>query len=162
MIIVGVDPGIANCGISAVEKLKEPKDGKQYQVLEAKRVGKGPRRPEGERLDCIADAFCRVLDNHKVVAVGIEKIFFSRNKSSALKIAEVIGIIKYLCYINGKTFYEFTPNDVKAAFGVTSKDKDELADAVTKETGRIFDGDTDHESDATAVAIAFFKYLKEK
>ena len=46
--------------------MDEPAGDKQYEVLEVMRVGLGPRRPEGERINFIAKAFLKVIHNHRV------------------------------------------------------------------------------------------------
>ena len=174
MIFCGVDPGLANCGVGViqvgvgvVEKRSE-----KYEVLlhrnivtspyfSAKEKKEGKRdRPEGERFEKIANGFLSALDLFpNIAAVGIESLFITnRNKSSALKVAQVIGMIKYLCHVRKKPFYEFRPNDVKAAVGAHGGSKSDVIDGVEMMTGMRFKNS--HVADAVAVAIAYSEYSK--
>lgn len=155
MIILGIDPGYANCGLAVVEKNS---DGK-YVVLQTVSAGLGPRKSEGERIDVIAEALLKIFKRHRISAVGFERNFFGRNKSSAFKIAQVVGVLKYLCHKNSKSFYEFLPNDIKGSVGTADKSKLAMASAVQTITGRSFS--TSHETDAVAVALTYFFNLKE-
>ena len=154
MIIIGVDPGYAHCGIAAVQKR-----GDEYSVLATVSAGLGPKRDEGDRITAIADAMLKMVKRFPVAAVGFERNFFGRNKSSAFKVAQVVGVLKYICHKYDKKFYEFLPQDVKSSVGAEDKEKETIAVAVKEIVGQRFS--TTHETDAVAVALTYFKNIKQ-
>ena len=173
MIILGVDPGIANSGLGAIECAlgAVSKNEHAYKVVDYQKIITSPyfsrsekkagrrERPEGERFAQIADAFLGMFKRNRINAVGIEQVFFTqKNRASAMKVAQVIGMIKYLCHLQKVPSYEFRPMDVKAAVGAKGKDKSEVIACVEALTGTRFK--TDHVADAVAVAITYAKYAK--
>lgn len=122
MIILGIDPGFHRLGWAIIKKqeadfnvlafsLIETKSGTDYQkrVLEI-----------GEKLNT-------VIKKHRPETVAIEKLFFTKNQKTALKVAEIKGIVIYLAAKAGIPCFEFTPLEVKSAIcGYGKADKKQI------------------------------------
>ena len=84
----------------------------------------------------------------------MESLFFSRNVSSALGVAEARGVIRLACLDAGLSMSEYGPMDVKkAATGSGRSGKEEVQSFVRLVLGLRSAPKPDHAADALAVAI---------
>jgi len=85
---------------------------------------------------------------------GVEKVYFSKNKKTALSVAEARGVILYTARKLGVPVLEFTPTDVKSVVAGDGKsDKASLAKIVGITLGEKNIDGPDDVSDALAIAI---------
>ena len=149
-MILGIDPGLANLGWAVMneEELVE------YGCIETKAGEKSE-----DRLDYI---FCKVeelMDKYKVSEVVMESLYFAKNAKSAIKVAEVMGVIKVCAKRNGVKVYEYTPLQIKTALtGYGRATKDQVEDMVKRLLDRNEPIRPDHASDAVAVAMTRERY----
>ena len=146
-VVLGVDPGIANCGMAVVQA-----NDHRYRLLETVIVSTTARIENGARLDEIYNAFCQLCDKHLLTAVAIERVYHNRNISSSIATGKVIGLLEWTAYHCELPVYLITPQAVKSSSGLSAKaDKKHLV----KQAGRMFGTLlTHHESDAAFCAIA--------
>ena len=86
--------------------------------------------------------------------MAVEGLFFSRNVTSALYVAEVRGIVKLLAFDHTIPLYEYTPLIIKQAVcGSGRADKSEVSKFVKLILGLESIPAPDHASDALAAAI---------
>ncbi len=118
MKVLGIDPGTTRIGYGVVIK-----DGGQYHAgvygcLEFGSV------PVGERLAALGQEMATLLEAEKPDVVALEKVFFSKNKKTAMEVSEARGVIRFICAQAGVVVQEYAPNEVKQAvstYGAASK-----------------------------------------
>ena len=148
MIILGIDPGIANCGYALVKRTKN-KHRKKYELLDHGIVTTKPGIIEGVRLSEIKWELDLMID--KCTVVCVEKVFFSRNVSSAMNTAKVIGIAQIMAARHNRPFIEVRPTDAKEAIGCDKKaDKKKIIAKVNK----MFKTQIKNEHTADAISVA--------
>jgi crossover junction endodeoxyribonuclease RuvC len=149
MIILGIDPGITRIGYGLIKKEKN-----NYKLIEAGLINT-EKEPINSRLIKIEKEFKNIIKKHKPNLIGLEKIFFSKNKKTAMKVSEARGVIMLVLTKKNIPFFEITPNEAKISVtGIGNADKK----AVAKMISYILKIDTqkyiDDTTDALAIAIA--------
>lgn len=117
--ILAIDPGYARLGFAILEIQKQEKKIVEAGVIETQPAIDWPRR-----ILKIAEEFEKLLKKHKPKIVAIEKIFFCRNQKTALKIAEIKGILLYLAGKYNISVEEISPRELKMAitgYGLADK-----------------------------------------
>lgn len=156
MRVIGIDPGYGRLGVAVVEK-KEGKEG----LLFSHCLATSPSLPFPQRLLVLGRAFDSWCRKYRPATLAIEEVFFAANRKTALRVAEVRGLLLYLAARQHLTIIEVTPLEVKMAIsGYGRADKKQVAAMagrclrLDKKIGR-----TDDEFDALAVALtALFKH----
>ena len=87
MIILGIDPGIANTGTGVVKS-----NANLVQLLHYGNIQTKSKTASEQRLRIIYDSVMELITQFDVEAVVLEDIFFSKNVSSAFSVGEVKGI----------------------------------------------------------------------
>ena len=147
MIIIGIDPGSTRIGYGVI------KSGRKlelidYGVIEVK------RKTADKMLLEISKGISNLIKKHNPSAVGIEKIYFSKNIKTGIEVAQARGAIILEIARNQIPIKEFSPSEIK--LGVTNYG---MADkkAVAKMTAKILGVESlsgfDDASDALAIAI---------
>ncbi|MBI2175304.1 MAG: crossover junction endodeoxyribonuclease RuvC [Parcubacteria group bacterium] len=109
-VILGIDPGFARLGYALVVE-----SGRALRLLAASCVETPSGTSPAERLATIAAAIERVIRTHHPSVVAMEQLFFSTNQKTAIRVAEVRGVILLLAAKNGLPVFECTPLELKAA-----------------------------------------------
>jgi len=110
-VILGIDPGLTRCGYGVVTK-----DKSRAVKFVAVGVIQSPSTMElSARLALIGDEIAKVLDTQKPERVAIERVFSQKNLNTVIGIAQISGIIVYLCQQRGVPVIFYTPTEVKAA-----------------------------------------------
>ncbi len=109
MVIIGIDPGTVRVGYGVLEE--------QRGRLTLLRCGllKLPKGTQGHILHTIDREFNTLLREFRPDRVGIERIFFTRNKKTAITIAQARGVLLAASARNGVSIVELTPSEVKCA-----------------------------------------------
>lgn len=110
MIILGIDPGIANTGYGIVES-----NAAQVKPLHFGNIQTNPKTASEERLKKIYETVIELIAQFDVDSVVLEDIFFSKNVSNAFVVGEVKGIIKLAAANSGVSVGTYTPLQVKQA-----------------------------------------------
>ena len=108
MVILGIDPGIANTGYGIVESNRS-----HVQPLHLGHIPTSPNTPSELRLKQIYDTLTDLIHQYKVDTVVLEDIFFSKNVSNAYVVGEVKGIVKLAAACNDAPVTTYTPLQVK-------------------------------------------------
>ncbi len=110
MIILGIDPGLATVGFGIVEKTGKTLKAIDYGVI---------KTPANEglpvRLAMIYDAIEHLINKHKPDAVAVEELFFNKNVSSAINVAQARGASVLAAVRGCGKIYEYTPLQIKQA-----------------------------------------------
>jgi crossover junction endodeoxyribonuclease RuvC len=109
-IIIGFDPGLADTGFGVINV-----DGNRLSSLAYGSIKTPAKTEVSERLETIYKKVCEIIKEYKPDIVGIEKLFFSRNVTSALLVGQARGVVLLAIEQAGIPVIEFTPNQVKQA-----------------------------------------------
>ena len=145
MLILGIDPGTTRIGYGLVKKEGGDFIFKDAGLLEIKNVN------PGEKLIELEKQMSALLKRTKPDKAGVEKLFFSKNKKTALRVAEAKGVILFTLAKNSIPFVEILPNEVKTSvtgYGGASKN------GVAKMVGHLLKIPTDKYIDDTTDALA--------
>jgi crossover junction endodeoxyribonuclease RuvC len=110
MKIIGIDPGTATTGFAVIEKLRGKITALDYGVITT------PARMSPEtRLQIIADDLAELLAQHKPKLAVVERLFFAKNQTTAIPVAEARGVVLLTLARHGIQISELTPPEVKLA-----------------------------------------------
>ena len=107
---MGFDPGTARTGYGVIEAAGTRCVYADHGVIE---TPKG--LPHPERLQMIHRATLKLLEKFQPDLVAVESLFFSKNITTAMTVAEARGVILLACADERMRLLEFTPNQVKQA-----------------------------------------------
>jgi crossover junction endodeoxyribonuclease RuvC len=111
-------------------------------------------RPQAERLFSIYTAFRQILEAYGPGESAMETLYFGRNVTSALPVAEARGVLSLALAEQGLAVMEFSPNAIKKAVtGVARADKSQIQEIVRLILGLDGIPKPDHAADALAMAI---------
>lgn len=153
-MILGIDPGLANLGWAILDRRLEIIDGREYQLVGCGCLKTKIVDTSAKRLGKIYDELRELIKKYKVKAIAVETLFFAKNAKSALKVAEVIGVIKICGERCGLEVFGYTPLQVKMALvGYGRADKDQVEIMVRNLLNLKETISPSHAADAAAVAL---------
>ncbi|MEW6549017.1 MAG: crossover junction endodeoxyribonuclease RuvC [Spirochaetota bacterium] len=148
-VVIGIDPGLASLGYGIIAE----EGGKLFHVLHGC-ISTSPGQESGERLDHIYSQIRSIIHLYKPDFGGVEDLYFFRNVSSALPVAEARGAIKLAFRHSGVPLEEYSPNAIKKAVtGTARADKEQVQEMVRMILGLSEAPKPDHAADALAAAI---------
>lgn len=122
MKILGIDPGTALVGWGMLDSNPSHTTCLGYGVIS---TDKSMR--DSQRLLAIAGGLEALIDEHKPDLVSVEKLFFSKNQTTAMVVSQARGVILYIAERQGVPIVEFTPQEVKMALtGYGRADKSQM------------------------------------
>ncbi|KKU94504.1 MAG: Crossover junction endodeoxyribonuclease RuvC [Candidatus Jorgensenbacteria bacterium GW2011_GWA1_48_13] len=119
MIILGIDPGTVRVGYGVIEK-----NGGKLTHLESGLI-KLPAENYEVRLVALEKNLKELLRKFRPDRVGLERLFFEKNRKTAIRVAEARGVILKTIVQNSIPLKELNPKEVKLAVtgdGNASKD----------------------------------------
>lgn len=150
MLSLGIDPGTAIVGYGLV---REHNDGS----LEAVHYGviRTPAKtPMPERLQTIHESLKTLVDKYQPDRAGVEELFFARNVTTALTVAQARGVILLTLQNAGLIIAEYKPNIIKQSIsGYGGAGKPQMQEMVRLLLGLEKIPRPDDAADALAVAI---------
>jgi crossover junction endodeoxyribonuclease RuvC len=149
MIVLGIDPGLANTGYGVVIR-----DGGRLAALDGGVVQTPPGLALERRLTTLHDALRGLLDEHQPDAIALEALYFGRNARSAFAVGQARGVVLLAAGQAGVTCADYTPQQVKGAVcGTGRAGKDQVGRMVQALLSLPELPAPDHAADALAVAI---------
>ena len=150
MRILGIDPGIGICGFGLIET-KSRADAK---ALDYGVVTTTIRAPLPSRLKELYDSMSEVFKETKPDVVSIEKLFFTKNITTGIAVAEARGIVLLIAEQNNLPVFEYTPNEIKLTLtGYGAAKKPQMQEMVRAHLGLEKKPRPDDAADALAAAI---------
>jgi crossover junction endodeoxyribonuclease RuvC len=147
--IIGIDPGLASTGWGVLEDINGKIKYIDHGVIVTKAV-----TPRADRLFFILQCIRELLRKHKPSEAAIETLYFGKNVSSAIPVAEARGVISAAIAEKGIPLHEFTPNAIKQGVaGSGAADKKQVQQMVCFILGLDKIPKPDHAADALAAAI---------
>ncbi len=149
MKVLGIDPGFDRLGIAVMEK-----NAKNGTLLYSACVETDRTQSFEKRLKQVGEEVARLLGEHTPHYMALERLYFNKNQRTAMRVAEVRGVMVYLAERHGCTVVEYTPQEIKVAVtGYGGSDKKQVALMVTRLVPNVPVGALDDEYDAIAIAI---------
>ncbi|MDR2071238.1 MAG: crossover junction endodeoxyribonuclease RuvC, partial [Treponema sp.] len=147
--IIGVDPGLAASGWGVIEF-----DNLRLRYIAHGCIETKADCPRVERLFFIYREFCSVLETYLPGESAVETLYFGRNVTSAIAVAESRGVLSLALAQKGLLVREYTPNIIKqAVVGGGKADKRQIQEMVRLLLGLDAIPKPDHSADALASAI---------
>ncbi|MBU3668756.1 MAG: crossover junction endodeoxyribonuclease RuvC [Candidatus Taylorbacteria bacterium] len=158
MRIISIDPGYERLGVAIIEKTRTQKE----TVIYSDCIRTSSDLVFEDRLHQIGNSIERILEEHTPEALAIENLFISNNQKTAMRVAEVRGVLIYLAKKFNLSVKEYTPLQIKLAVtGDGKSGKDQVIRMVKMLVKNIKDKALDDEYDAIAIGLAFFAYEKQ-
>jgi crossover junction endodeoxyribonuclease RuvC len=151
MRILGIDCGSERTGYGVVDS-----DGRSHRLVAAGVIQVSPRKPFAERLRLIYIGVREVLERDRPDRFAVETVFHGVNAKSALKLAQVRGVVMLAAAEGGLAVEEYSPLEIKGSvvgYGRATKDQVQLMTASLLGLREIIQ--PQDASDALAVAICY-------
>jgi crossover junction endodeoxyribonuclease RuvC len=149
MIVVGIDPGIANTGFGVVRR----RAGRLVALDGGVMRTRAERSPEHR----LADLFAQIeelLDRHAPDALALEAIYFGQNVRSAFAVGQARGVVLMAAGRRSIPCEDYTPQQVKSAVCGSGRAPKEQVTRMVQSLLALPEPPTpDHAADALAVAI---------
>ncbi len=149
MVILGIDPGYGIVGYGVIET-----DGYTYQVLDYGAITTSKEDSIAVRLQEIEENLIFLLDKFKPDVVAIEELFYFKNQTTIIPVAEARGVIVLTAQKYCGKLFEYTPLQIKQALtGNGRAEKAQVQYMVKSILGLNSIPKPDDAADALAVAI---------
>jgi crossover junction endodeoxyribonuclease RuvC len=149
MIVLGIDPGLANTGYGVVTR-----EGGRLTALDGGVIETRAGVAHERRLADIYAAIVRLLDEHEPEAVALEELYFGQNVRTAFAVGHARGAVMLAAGQRGIPCTSYTPQKVKSSVcGHGRAPKDQVARMVQALLALPNTPVSDHASDALAVAV---------
>lgn len=156
MKILGLDPGTAITGFGLIEAI-----GGKYSLIDFGALRTSPGPSDAERLLLLHNKLINLLDQHKPDCVAVEKLFFNRNVTTAVPVAQARGVLLLACAQYGLSIYEYTPLQVKQSLtGFGRAEKSQIQYMVARLLKMTAPPKNDDAADALAIAITHAHYYR--
>lgn len=111
--VLGIDPAaVGPTGYGIIDS-----DGRVHRVLGygAQRItAKRQKESSGAALHDVHNLLCRLLEEFKPSVIAVESVFTALNMRTALRLAEVRGVVLLAAEQFGVQVYSYSPREVKA------------------------------------------------
>ncbi len=126
--ILGLDPGYGRLGFGVLDK----NDRGDLSFVTCGVITTVPETPMPDRLREIASDLRNLFTKHQPELVVVEELFFKQSTTTALKVAEVRGVIQLVAAEAGLECIEVKPVEVKMAVtGDGHADKSQMQKMIT-------------------------------
>jgi crossover junction endodeoxyribonuclease RuvC len=149
MKIIAIDPGYDRVGVAVLDGTPQTANLLFSTCIITKRTDSFP-----DRLLAIGTAFTTLLETYSPEAIALEKLFFNKNVTTAIDVAQARGTLIYLATQFGCTVHEFSPQTVKVATtGYGNSDKTAVTAMIKRLVANTPKNALDDEYDAIAVGV---------
>ena len=149
MIVLGIDPGLANTGYGVVERRAG-----SLVALDGGTIETRSGVPVERRLADIHTAVDRLLAAHEPDGMALEELYFGANVKTAFAVGQARGVAMLAAGGRGVPCQSYTPQQVKGAVcGSGRAAKEQVARMVQALLTLPDPPRSDHAADALAVAI---------
>lgn len=110
MRIIGIDPGTGILGFGIIQVDKD-----KTQMVDAGVIRTPVKEDDAVRLQTIYDELSDIIAATKPDEMSVEKLFFARNVTTAMTVAQARGVVLLCGMQAGLTIHEYTPMQIKQA-----------------------------------------------
>lgn len=155
---IGIDPGTDRIGYGVVDF----SSGK-FSLVSSGILKVSKTKDYGKLFLSIEDSLRKIIRKTKPEIGGVESLFFSKNKTTAMRVSEARGVIIKTLSEFGILGQDISPMEVKLSVGGHGRaGKRDVSRMAGRFLGEDFGGKIDDETDAVAIAIvACFKSKKQ-
>jgi crossover junction endodeoxyribonuclease RuvC len=149
VIILGIDPGLANTGWGVIER-----DGSRCRALAYGCISTKATEPLARRLARIHDEVRAVIVRYAPAECAVESVFFGANAKSAFATGQARGVALLATADAALELAEYSPVQIKSVVvGSGTADKNQVTYMVRTLLALDHDPRPDHAADALAAAI---------
>jgi crossover junction endodeoxyribonuclease RuvC len=149
VIVLGIDPGLANTGYGVVAQRQG-----RLVALDGGTIQTRSGLPIERRLADIHAAVDALLAEHEPDGVALEELYFGQNVRTAFAVGQARGVVLLAAGQRGFPCESYTPQAVKSAVcGNGRADKEQVARMIAALLSLPAPPSTDHAADALAVAV---------
>jgi crossover junction endodeoxyribonuclease RuvC len=149
--ILGIDPGYGRVGIAVIEK-----SNKEEKLIHSECFETDGKLPHSRRLLLIGEKVREIIEKYRPKKIAVETLLWSKNKKTALQVAEARGVILLEAARYGIFVCEYNPNQIKLAVtGYGKSDKKQVIAMVERLIKLKPKKRHDDEYDAIAAALTF-------
>lgn len=149
MIILGIDPGLANTGWGVIDR-----DGPRCRAVAYGCISSKADEPLALRLARIHDEIRAVIVRYRPAECAVESIFFGTNAKSAFATGQARGVALLATVDAQLVLAEYSPVQIKSVIaGTGTADKNQVTYMVRVQLALDHDPKPDHAADALAVAM---------
>ena len=124
MRVLAIDPGYGRCGVAVLERT----EGTKEVLLYSDCIETSKDADFTARLGTVAGECSRLAKKYMPDALAMEKLYFSTNQKTAMRVAEVRGALIQAATSLGIPVFEYTPGEIKSAAGGYGRaDKQQIA-----------------------------------
>ncbi len=148
-IILGIDPGFADTGYGVVEF-----EGGKAKMLDYGSIQTPSKQDFADRLEYIYNELIEIIKKYKPESIGIEKLFFNKNVTSAIKVSQARGVVLLAAKQYDLKIHEYTPLQIKQSLtGYGRADKNQMQQMVKTILSLKEIPKPDDAADALAIAL---------
>ena len=126
MRILGIDPGTGILGFGVIEA-----NGQKAQLVDAGVIRTPVKEDDAVRLQTIFEELTDIIVNTKPTVMSVEKLFFARNVTTAMTVAQARGVVLLCGQQAGLQLFEYTPMQIKQSItGYGKADKKQMQEMV--------------------------------
>ncbi len=148
--ILGIDPGTATTGFGIIDtSLSRVSNIVDYGVITTE-----AHLSDSKRLAIIDESLKEIIATHKPNIMAVEKLFFFRNTTTVITVAQARGVILLNAELHKLQLFEFTPLQIKQAItGYGKAPKAQMQQMVATILGLKSIPKPDDAADGLAVAL---------
>jgi len=126
MRILGIDPGTGILGFGIIEI-----QGRSPKLVDAGVIRTPVKEDDAIRLETIFDELTDIIASTKPQIMSVEKLFFARNVTTAMTVAQARGVVLLCGRQAGLEIVEYTPMQIKQSVtGYGKADKKQMQEMV--------------------------------
>lgn len=149
MRILGIDPGTGILGFGVIEA-----GNTKPQLVDAGVIRTPVHEDDAVRLETIYQELTDIIVQTKPTVMSVEKLFFVRNVTTAITVAQARGVVLLAGRLAGIDLFEYTPLQIKQAVtGYGRADKKQIQEMVRVLLGLQEIPKPDDAADALAAAL---------
>ncbi len=149
MIVLGIDPGLANAGYGVVERRR-----RRLVALDGGVIETPPELALEARLAQVHARVLELIEEHRPAAMALEQLYFGQNVQTAFAVGHARGVTMLAAGQRGVPCSSYTPQRIKSAVcGNGRASKDQVARMVQALLELAEPPRPDHAADALAAAI---------
>lgn len=149
MRIIGIDPGTGILGFGIIET-----KGSKAQIVDAGVIRTPIHEDDAVRLLTIYEELTDIIVQTKPQVMSVEKLFFARNVTTAMTVAQARGVVLLCGQQAGLRLFEYTPMQIKQSItGYGKADKKQMQEMVKVLLGLKVIPKPDDAADALAAAL---------
>jgi crossover junction endodeoxyribonuclease RuvC len=152
-VLIGFDPGLASCGYGIIRI-----NGSTARHIAHGVITTDSSQADADRLNRLYSAVADLLRDYAPQRAGVEDLYFARNISSAIPVAQARGVILLACARAGVPATDLSPPRIKQRItGIGRADKAQVQQMIKFLLGLDSIPESDHAADALAAAYSLWQ-----